>query len=390
MTRYRAVAAQLLPLATLLLLAGAAGAQESAFPADTRALATNAPGVEWPRIDSQRRVYFRVVAPNAQSVRVGIGPGYDLVKQDSVWTVTTDPLVVGFHYYSLIIDGYQVADPASESFFGVGRMMSGLEVPEDDSIDYYRPKNVPHGQVREVWYYSSEEQAHRKIYVYTPPGYDTETSRRYPVLYLQHGMGEDQRGWHQQGHMNFILDNLLDEGKAVPMIVVMESGNVAAMFRPRPGANAAEARNQFGASFYPIMLNDLIPFIDSTFRTLSDRENRAMAGLSWGGFQTFQTVLTNLDRFAWLGSFSGAGIRADADLKTVYNGAFADPEAFNRKVHAFFISHGSTEGQGAKTLSDALTAYGIRNTYYVSPGTAHVWPTWRRSLREFVPLLFKQ
>jgi enterochelin esterase-like enzyme len=358
---------------------------------DFRPAVTNAPGVEYPKVDPQGRVRLRVEAPEAQSVRVGLGGGYDLAKgEDGVWTVTTDPLVPGFHYYSLRINGYEVSDPASETFFGAGRMMSGLEVPEDPSVDYYLPRDVPRGQVREVWYWSDEARAHRRIFVYTPPGYDEELQRRYPVLYLQHGMGEDERGWPTQGRMNFIMDNLIAEGRAEPMIVVMENGTIGAMFRPRPGANVAEERSRFGASFYPIVLNDLIPMIDSTFRTLTDRDNRAMAGLSWGGFQTFQLTLNNLDLFSWIGGFSGAGmINANTDLREVYGGVLSRPEEFNRRVHLLFLSHGSTEGQGTRTLSEFLTSAGIDNVYYLSEGTGHVWLTWRRSLYEFAPRLFR-
>jgi enterochelin esterase-like enzyme len=306
---------------------------------------------------------------------------------DSVWTVITKPLVPGFHYYSLVIDGVKVADPASETYFGTGRWSSGIEIPTEGE-DFYTAKQVPHGDLRHVYYYSETTKQTRRAIVYTPPGYDKDTKTKYPVLYLQHGMAEDESSWSNQGRMNFIMDNLIAEGKAKPMIVVMESGNIEVAFRARPGENAAEARAQYGASFTPLLLNDLIPMIDSKFRTIAKRESRAMAGLSWGGFQTFNITLSNLDKFSYIGSFSGAGIQA-ANVKTAYNGVFADADAFNKKVKVLFIGIGTAEGQGAKNLSNALTTAGIKNVYYESPGTAHEFHTWRRCLNQFAPLIFR-
>lgn len=302
--------------------------------------------------------------------------------------MTTDPLVVGFHYYFLIVDGVAVNDPASETFFGCGKMASGIEIPESpEAAAYYTyDKSIPHGQVRECHYFSSIEQKERRCFVYTPADYDTNVSRRYPVLYLQHGMGEDERGWSQQGKMANILDNQIAAGKCVPMIVVMDYGNCGYIF----GSKQGESREKFGASFTPILMNDIIPYIDKTFRTLTDRDNRAMAGLSWGGHQTFETTLANLDKFAYIGAFSGAiFLPPQADIKTVYNGVFADADAFNKKVHALFMGIGSEENMGSKRISDMLTAAGIRNVYYESPGTHHEWLTWRRCLNEFLPLIFK-
>lgn len=353
---------------------------------------SNTPGYDFPRIDKDMRAIFRLRAPNAAKVQIDLGGMHDgVMGADSFWTIITKPLGVGFHYYFLVIDGVRVADPASESYWGTGKWSSGIEVPSDDQ-DFFMPKDVPHGEVRGVYYYSNTMKETRRCFVYTPPGYDKDTKTKYPVLYLQHGMAEDETGWSGQGHMNYILDNLIAEGKAKPMIVVMESGNIEVAFRrPPAGVDATEARNQYGSSFTPMLLNDVIPMIDSKFRTLSDRENRAMAGLSWGGFQTFTITLNNLDKFAYIGGFSGAGFfNPQTELKTVYNGVFSDATAFNKKVHAFFIGIGSAEGQRMKGLSDALTAAGINNTYYESPGTAHEWHTWRRCLYQFAPLLFKK
>lgn len=362
---------------------------QSTDTASSQRASSNAPGYSYPRIDKELRAYFRLKAPNAKKIQVDLGGLHDMTMgTDSFWTVTTKPLGPGFHYYFLVIDGVRVADPASESFFGTGKWTSGIEVPTGE--DFFTAKQVPHGEVRGVYYYSQTMNETRRCFVYTPPGYDQQLKTKYPVLYLQHGMAEDETGWSNQGHMNYILDNLIAEGKAKPMIVVMESGNIEEAFRPKPGQDPAAARREFGASFTPMLLNDLIPMIDSKFRTLTNRENRAMAGLSWGGFQTFQITLNNLDKFAYIGGFSGAGMfNPQTELKTVYNGAFSDPSSFNKKVKVLFLGIGSAEGQRTKGLSDALNAAGINAIYYESPGTAHEWHTWRRCLYQFAPLLFK-
>ncbi|MDD4638032.1 MAG: alpha/beta hydrolase-fold protein [Bacteroidales bacterium] len=374
----------------LILSTTASFAQSSDIYKNSQPASTNVPGAEFPRIDAQNRATFRVEAPNAQKVQLDLGKVFDMVKgDDGVWTVTTDALIPGFHYYYLIIDGFRFSDPASETFFGVGKRMSGIEVPASDQ-DFYTKKNVPHGQIRECCFYSNVRKTFETVYVYTPAEYETNPSAKYPVLYLQHGMGEDRTGWATQGKMNVIMDNLIAEGKAKPMIIVASDGGVAAMFKAKPGEDPNEARSRFGADFTPLLLNEIIPYTEKTFRVLTDRDHRAMAGLSWGGFQTFQIALTNLDKFSYIGGFSGAGMfNAETELKTVYNGAFSNPAEFNKKVHAFFIGIGSAEGQRMKSLSDAFKKGGINNVYYESPGTAHEWLTWRRCLHEFTPLLFK-
>ncbi len=351
---------------------------------------TNVPEMKYPCVDNSSRATFKLKAPEARDVQVDIcGKKWPMTKgADGVWSVTTDPLVVGFHYYFLIVDGVAVNDPASETFFGCGKMASGIEIPETPKVAAYYTydKSVAHGQVRECHYYSSVENKERRCFVYTPAGYDTNVSKRYPVLYLQHGMGEDERGWSQQGKMANILDNQIASGKCVPMIVVMDYGNCGYIHGTKPG----ETREEFGASFTPILLNDIIPYIDSTFRTLTDRDNRAMAGLSWGGHQTFNTTLANLDKFAYIGAFSGAiFLPPQADIRQVYDGVFADAGKFNSQVHTLFLGMGSEENMGSRQLSEKLKAAGINNVYYESPGTHHEWLTWRRCLNEFLPLIFK-
>lgn len=374
----------------LFVANGISVAQSSEAFDNSKPAETNVPGGEYPRVDSENRAIFRVEAPDADNVQLDLGEVYDMEKtDDGIWTVTTKPLDPGFHYYYLMIDGFRFSDPASESFFGIGRMMSGIEIPAPDQ-DFYIPGDIPHGQIQENYYYSKVSDGYRRFYVYTPPGYGSNTDTRYPVLYLQHGMGEDERGWGTQGKLNIIMDNMIADGRAVPMVIVMSDGDIDAMFRPTPGTDVNEARMRFGADFTPMLLNEIIPYIETHFRVLTDRNNRAMAGLSWGGFQTFQIALNNLDMFSYIGGFSGAGFfNPQTDLDEVYNGVFSDPEAFNEKVHAFFLGIGTKEGQRMKALSDALNNAGIEHTYYESPGTAHEWLTWRRCLYEFAPLLFR-
>jgi enterochelin esterase family protein len=387
--------------------------------------ALNIPEAKYPCLYPDNSALFRVVAPDAQKVRIRMGPGYEMQKgPDGVWSVTTPPLVVGFHYYSLEINGAVVADPSTMTFFGSGWQNSAIEVPAPDR-EFYSPRDVPHGRVSQQWYFSKVTGQWRRAFVYTPPNYDTNTSARYPVLYLLHGWGEDETGWFRQGHMDHIMDNLIAAKRATPMLVVMDNlnaakpGESAAIFAarglvPAPAAappapatpaarGAGPGRGGFAGggrtggmgrpTFSEMMLTDLVPMIERTYRVRPGKENRAMAGLSMGGAQTFETVLSNLDKFAYLGGFSGScgGGRGGAafDPKTACGGAFADPAAFNRQVKLLFISIGSAEGPGAKTFSDALTKAGIRNVYFESSGTAHEWLTWRRSLYDFAPRLFK-
>ena len=359
-------------------------------PADAVTAETTVPGNEFPKVDKEHRAYFRVVAPDAHRVQVDIcGKKYDMRRdQQGVWCAVTDPLVVGFHYYFINIGGMNVIDPAIETFFGCNRQAGGIEIPEGPEGDYYRPQQgIAHGQVRSIYYYAKATEEWRHALVYTPAEYE-KGKKRYPVLYLQHGMGEDETGWSKQGRMQHIMDNLIASGEAVPMIVVMESGDIKAPFK---GGDNRQGFSQYGASFYKVMTNDLITTIDSKFRTLRDRDHRAMAGLSWGGHQTFDVVLSHMDLFAWMGAFSGAIF--GLDVKTAYNGIFTRPDEFNRKIHYLFLMSG-TEGMdkmfGTKKLVDELNNQGIHAHYYESTGTDHEWLTWRRGLRQFVPHLFKK
>lgn len=358
-------------------------------PAEGVPASTNVPVKEYPCVDGQGRATFKISADDAHDVVVDIcGRKYPMTKgEDGMWTATTDPLVAGFHYYFMEVDGARFVDPATETFYGCGMMAGGIEIPEpaEDAAYYTFDKAVPHGQVRECRYWSDIEQSMRRCYVYTPAEYE-RGRRRYPVLYLQHGMGEDERGWHQQGRIADILDNQIASGKCEPMIVVMDYGNCGYSIGAVPG----ETHATFGASFTPILIREIIPFIESTFRVKTGREHRAMAGLSWGGHQTFVTALANLDKFAWIGAFSGAIFLAPGtDLRTIYGGVFADADKFNDDVRLLFMGMGSEEDFGIGKLSAALSEIGIDNVYYESPGTHHEWLTWRRCLNEFVQLLWK-
>jgi enterochelin esterase family protein len=394
-------------LAVWVALAGAAWGQP---PADCKPNALNIPGAPYPCILPDNRVMLRVAAPDAQKVTASIvGKRFEMAKAaDGLWHVTTPPQVVGFHYYTIHVDGAVVADPATRSFFGGGWWNSGLEIPDPEG-DYFTLKDVPHGQVRQQHYLSKVTGEWRRAYVYTPPGYDANANVRYPVLYLMHGWGENEYGWHVQGHVDVILDNLIAAKRARPMIVVMDNlnavkpGESAALYHargvltqavpvppPPPGTPPARRGPLGSGVFTEMMLTDLIPMVERTFRVAPGRENRAMAGLSMGGFQTFTTTLAHLDKFAYIGGFSGStGGRGGFDPKTAHDGVFADAAAFNKKVKVLFLGIGSEEGPGTKTFSEQLTKAGIENVFFESPGTAHEWLTWRRCFKEFAPRLFR-
>ena len=353
-------------------------------PADAFIAETTVPGNEFPKVDKEGRAYFSIQAPEARKVVVDIcNKKYDMQSDGKGgWMAVTDPLPVGFHYYFMNINGVNFIDPATETFFGCNRESGGIEIPEGPEGDYYRPQQgVPAGCVRSIFYYSNEQQKWRHAMVYTPAEYEKNAKKRYPVLYLQHGMGEGETSWSNQGHMQHIMDNAIAAGKAVPMIVVMESGDIKAPF------GQGQTMESYGTSFYPVLLNDLIPYIDANFRTKTDRDNRAMAGLSWGGHQTFDIVFNNLDKFAWLGTFSGAIF--GLDVKTAYNGVFTNADEFNKKIHYMYMNWGSEDFIKSGDIVKQLREMGIKVDSSESAGTAHEFLTWRRGLNEFIPHLFK-
>jgi enterochelin esterase-like enzyme len=356
---------------------------------------SNISGAEYPRILPDNSVIFRVKAPDAQKVQVDLIKKYDMVKDTGgVWEATTEPVVEGFHYYSILIDGLPVCDPASQTFYGMGRMASGIDIPEK-GVDYYLAKNVPHGQIRQIRYYSNITKTWRRAFVYTPPGYDNNLKERYPVLYLQHGAGEDETGWSNQGRVDFILDNLIAEGKAKPMLIVMDRGYAVDPNAPPSDRDQGIRRMlQGNKTLTDVFIKEIIPTIDKEFRTIANREHRAMAGLSMGGFQSFQITMSNLDTFAYVGGFSGAGfIPEGSDITKMHNGVWADAASFNKKVKLVYISIGTAEPErmykGVNTLHLELEKAGIKHVYYESPGTSHEWLTWKRSLKQFASLLFK-
>lgn len=367
---------------------GAAGlayaqAGDGSYPAPS-----NVRGAEYPRIHPDLRVTFRLKAPGAQKVQVvpqnaGMGKTpYDMTRgEDGTWTVTTPPVRPGFHYYHLLVDGVAVNDPSSETFFGWAKQSSGLEVP-DASLDFYDAKQVPHGEVRVRYYHAKTTGAMRRAFVYTPPDYDTNARARYPVLYLQHGSGESERGWTAQGRANFILDNLIAAGKTRPMLIVMENGYAAkAGAPPAAGGRGNEA-------FSELVVNDLVPMIDATYRTQADRDRRAIAGLSMGAGQALATGLANLDKFASIGAFSG--VLRDFNPKTSAGGAMADAASFNKRVRLLWFGCGVEDRlfPAGKAAHEAMQQAGIRHTWYECPGE-HEWQAWRRHLHEFAPLLFR-
>ena len=391
----------------------------------------NQAGKEYPMVNSERCVRVKVKAPEAQSVKLDIGGvKYDLVKdEEGFWMGESAPQDEGFHYYQLNIDGADVPDPSSLYYYGASRWGSGIDVPAADQ-DFYAVKNVPQGQMREIYYWSEENKAMRHIFVYTPAEYDLKPNKRYPVLYLQHGGGENEYGWPQQGHTAQIMDNLIAEGKAEPFIIVMENGSWT-MPRPAMGQGGPQGqrppmgqrppqgmgqgqrppmgqgqrppqgqggrpRGGFGMpsgwadGFANTLIKDCIPYIDSHFRTLADNKHRAMAGLSMGGMQTKSITVAHPEVFSNLGIFSGGTITVD-DVKN-------NPE-FAKGLQLVFVSFGSRElenrvqgfgdGTDPKSETEELAKSGVNAHFYVSPGTAHEWQSWRRALYQFAQLLFK-
>ncbi|TWU08488.1 sialate O-acetylesterase [Stieleria varia] len=371
----------LLACTTLLLLGTVGWAQDDVPVDDWKPATTNQDGREYPQVNSEGRVRFRIHAPDAKSVACTFRDSSEFVKDaDGNWTGYTRKLDEGFHYYELIIDGAKVPDPNSKYFFGAMRWGSGVEVPANDK-EFYAVKKVPHGQIREVLFYSESTEQDRRAFIYTPPGYDADQQKRYPVLYLQHGWGENEYGWSVQGHAGLIMDNLIADGTSKPFIIVMTYGMTNDV---RPGGIGGFDITHFET----VLVDELIPYVDSHFRTLTDQPNRAMAGLSMGGMETKTITLRNLDKFSHIGLFSGGSISMEDVEKT---------EGFKEKVKLVFVSYGSKEvggggrprrGGDPEANSKALKDAGINSHYYVSPETAHEWQTWRRSLREFAPLLF--
>ena len=375
-------------------------AAEAPPPGKCVPASTNVIAAAYPCIYPDRRVELRIKAPDARRVQALIGGGgaqtpmMDMSKQpDGDWTLTTPPIVEGFHYYSFYVDGVEMDDPGSHTFFGEMREISGIEIPSPAPSDsFYQTRDVPHGSVQSVLYYSKVVGKWRRCLVYTPPGYGQHPQARYPVLYLLPGYGEDELGWFIQGRANVIMDNLIAEKKTAPMLVVSDDQFTALKPGEAPlvfGARSPGQRPSFGTygvTFTEVMFNDLIPMVQSRFRTLTGREDRAIAGLSMGGMQTFITALPHLDKFAYIGGFS-PGVPQNA-----FGAPSKDSASFNKQVKLLFLGTGTVEKANNPNifeLHQALDKAGVKNVYYESPGTAHEWLTWRRDLNQFAPRLFR-
>jgi enterochelin esterase-like enzyme len=387
-------------LAAALLIAGISAlplnAQTTApsVSEDFKPSSLNQPGQQYPQVNSQGYARFRIVAPEATAVKVSLGlggrGGTVLAKaQDGTWIGTSEgPLDEGFHYYHVTVDGGTFNDPGALNFYGSTRWESGIEIPAHDAA-FYALKDVPHGRVEQILFPSPSTGTPRRAFVYTPPGYGTDPKTRYPVLYLQHGWGEDETAWSNQGHANLIMDNLIAEKKSLPFIIVMTYGMTNDIKPGSPGGLASfDIR-----PFQTVLLNELVPYVDRTYRTVADARHRAMAGLSMGGFETKLIAPKNLDTFAYIGLFSGGTVGMDDVAAT---------PGFKDKVKLVFVSFGSRELEGNRPLAPgggprpdprvnaaAIKAAGINSAFYVSPDTAHEFLTWRRSLHEMAPLLFR-
>jgi len=357
---------------------------------DFKPLSVNQPGKLFPQVNSERRIRTSISAPEAKKVQLDIGGvKYDLVKDDKgVWTGESAPQDEGFHYYQLNIDGASVPDPGTKYYYGAGRWGSGIEIPASDQ-EFYALKDVPHGLVSENIHFSKITNSFRRCFVYTPAEYERDIKSRYPVLYLQHGSFEDETGWASQGNANLILDNLIATKKAVPMIIVMDNGYA---YKPQSG----EANGRPASAFEEVMIIEIIPMIDAKFRTIADREHRAIAGLSMGANQTMRIIMNNLDKFASYGGFSGTSnypSSDEIDPTTFLEGKFKDGAAFNKQIKVFWLGLGTKEPNpfpgSVGAFRTMLDKQGIKYVYYESPNTAHEWLTWRRDLNEFAPRLFK-
>ena len=355
---------------------------------DFKPSSVNQQGKEYPQVNSEGRVRANIYAPDANKVQLDLGGvKYDMIKDEKgYWKGESGPQDEGFHYYQLNIDGASVPDPGTLYFYGAGRWGSGIEIPASDS-DFYALKDVPHGLVSENIYFSKLTNSFRRCFVYTPAGYNTNIQTRYPVLYLQHGSFEDETGWASQGKANFILDNLIASKQAVPMIIVMDNGYA---YKPQEGNSRPVS------VFEEVIINEVIPMIDSKFRTIANRDYRAIAGLSMGANQTMRIMMNHLDVFSYYGGFSGTANYPSGDVidpLTFLDGKFKDGEAINKQIKVFWLGLGTKEEtpfpESVGAFRAMLDKQGIKYIYYESPKTAHEWLTWRRDLKQLASLLFK-
>ena len=356
----------------------------SKYPVVGAPASSNVRAAQYPQILADHRVIFRVKAPAAQKLQIDLGRKYDMVKDTGgYWTVTTDSIGEGFHYYSLLIDGVAVADPSSEAFYGMGRIASGIEIPFAGGA-YYALRNVPHGDIRIKKYFSTVTNSWRQLYIYTPPGYDN-TADKFPVLYILHGGGEDERGWATQGKTDLILDNLIADKKAKPMLVVMVDGNMG-------GAGLAGFGEPVLKKFEDEMKTVVIPFIEKNYRAEPAPGNRALAGLSLGGLQTLYAGIRDTDLFSYLGVFSSGWFANQPAISDPQYAFMKDNAAtINNNLRSFWIAMGGKEDiafNNCKVMMSKFDEMGIKYTYSEYPG-GHTWPVWRNNLYNFAQLLFK-
>jgi len=346
----------------------------------------------FPRILPDNRVMFQVLAPNAAKAQINLGRMFDMQKNDSgLWTVTTGPQDPGFHYYSLVIDGVSVSDPASSSFFGTSRDSSAIEIPEA-GVDFYTVKDVPHGDLRSKRYFSKVTGSWRRLYVYTPPGYDKDTAKSYPTLYIQHGGGEDETGWATQGKTDIILDNLIAAGKARPMLVVIANGNLPSAGGARGGGYSSAGMANFGKE----LIENIVPFVETTYRAIPNAQNRALSGLSMGGGQAFFVGLGNKDKFGSIGVFStglfgGIAQASSFNAEEQVPGLLSNSKSFNDALKVFYISVGEQDPRlepTKKAVAD-FKAHGLNVQFNSFPG-GHEWQVWRKSLHDFAQRIFQQ
>ena len=382
-----------IPSSALLLLLFTVAFASGQVPEGTQPVSTNIRPDDCPCLFPDGRVLFRIEALDADNIQIDLGGKQYDMQPDSAgrWTVTTDPQEPGFHYYSLVIDSVKVADPASETYYGMGRMASGIDIPEA-GVDFYTLKEVPHGDIRAHSYFSRTAEAWRNINVYTPPGYDDNPEKSYPILYIQHGGGEDERGWAVQGKTNVILDNLIASGKAVPMIVAIPNGNAT-----KPGVDARGYNDEAMAIFREELFENVIPFVEERYRVTSGAQHRALAGLSMGGGQTFFTGLRHPEMFASLGIFStglfgGIG-RPEGEVfdpETIIPGILTHPEPFNDQLDLLYISVGQQDPriEATQKLVETFRREGLDVEFASFPG-GHEWQVWRKSLHDFAPRLFR-
>ena len=369
----------------------AQGFRRESFPEGSYSPVTNINRNGYPRVLKDNSVMFRVNAPQAQLVQIDLGgKKYDMQKgEGGAWTVTTSPQVPGYHYYSLVVDGVSVADPASQTFYGCSRWSSAIEIKEA-GMDDFEVRDVKHGEVRTVYYFSKVDGAWRPLMVYTPAGYN-ESNESYPVVYIQHGGGEDHRGWMEQGRTAQIMDNLIAAGKAKPMIVVSSNSNV----QSRNGGFGGGYSWQGMQTFRSELLENVIPFVEKTYRVKKDRKNRAMCGLSMGGGQSFYIGLRDPEVFANVGVFSTGmfgGIQgaSNFDLEKEVPGMLTDTKTFNQQFDVFFVSCGEQDPriEYTRNIVKKMRDGGVEVKFNSYSGD-HEWQVWRKSLHEFAQYLFK-